>query len=108
MPLLEQLKELSEPGNPQGVCTVASAVTAHILMNGPDSISGLSKLKLPLKTYDTAPEIDLTSIKQGGGFANELDVTKLEKGEAKVWKYRGENELEGGGAMIEWLKSTEA
>lgn len=110
MPLLDQLKQFSSPGNPDGVCAFVSATTAHVLVHGPDSLSGTSPVKLPLMTFDEPHEISAEDMREGNGPAAELDVSKLDTGVSKIWKWKGEldNKLEGGKAMIDWLKGSDA
>jgi hypothetical protein len=108
MPLLDQLKQFSEPGNPQGVCLINSAITAHVLMNGPDVLNDKSTLKLPLSSGEE--EFELAKIKTGESDpASGLDVTQLSDGAKKVWRAKTEDSAkENGEGMINWLSSSDA
>jgi hypothetical protein len=108
MPLLDQLKQFSEPGNPQGVCIINSAITAHVLINGPDALKNKATLKLPLKSGEE--EFELAKIKTGEEDpASALDVTQLPEGVKKVWRVEAEDSSrQNGEAMINWLASTDA
>lgn len=108
MPILDQLKQFSEPGNPQGVCVINSAITAHVLMNGPDALKDKAKVSLTLSSGEE--EIELAKIKTGeDGSASPLDVTELPKGVKDIWSAESEDAAkENGKTMINWLSSSDA
>lgn len=108
MPLLEQLQNLSKPGNPGGVCTEAASVTAYVLMSGPRSIEGVTEVTLPLACGETKMNPQLIS--GGKEKSSELVVSKLPQGEPEVWTWKKKNEgsenemaQKGGEEMIKWL-----
>ncbi|HSI65439.1 MAG TPA: hypothetical protein VLE43_20095 [Candidatus Saccharimonadia bacterium] len=107
MPLVDQLKQFSEPGNPEGVCLINSAITAHVLMSGPDSLHGKETLKLPLTTGEE--EFELAKIKTGEADpAATLDVNRL-GGKEGAWTPAKEQTPEDNGRnMITWLASSDA
>lgn len=111
MPLLEQLKNLSERGNPNGVCTEAASITAYVLMSGPRSIEETTEVTLPLACGTTKMNPQL--VRGGGEKSSELIVSKLPEGEPEVWRWKKENEgtekemaRKGGEEMLKWLKET--
>lgn len=112
MPLLEQLKNLSEPGNPNGVCTEAASITAYVLMSGPRSIEETTEVTLPLACGATKMNPQL--IRGGGEKSSELIVSELPEGTPEVWTWKKENEgsenemtQKGGKNMIKWLMDKE-
>jgi hypothetical protein len=111
MPLLEQLKNLSQPGNPEGVCTEAASITAYVLMTGPRSIDGITEVTLPLSCGETTMNPQLIS--GGKEKSSELVVSKLPEGVSEIWTWKKENEgaekemaRKGGEDMLKWLKET--
>jgi hypothetical protein len=109
MPLIDQLKEFSDADNSKGVCLINSAITAHVLMSGPDSLRDKATLSLPLTTGEVEV-LKLAKIKTGeGGPGATLDVTELRDGEPEAWSTEaGHTPADNGKSMLTWLASSEA
>ncbi|QIF01666.1 hypothetical protein [Roseimicrobium sp. ORNL1] len=111
MPLLDQLEKLSEPGNPQGVCALSAAITAHVLVHGPRSLEDITKLSLPLELGER--QINPQRVRTGDEDDSPLDVSKLPSGDPDIWKWKKKNEgtekqmaQRGGENLLKWLKNT--